>query len=95
MSRRTGYDGLVIYDADMTTPEYASLRVRPGVADDARRLVRQLAAIADRDVTQTEAIGAALGYALDHVGDVAARLTPPPGGGAALSDRAFDAIAGK
>lgn len=89
----------LIYDACMAATEKdTTMRVRPAVAEDARRLVRQLAAAADRDVTQSEAIGAALAYALDHVADVAATLAeapPDPGGSPALSNRAVYATAGK
>ena len=80
----------------MTTPDYASLRVRPAVAEDARRLVRQIAAIADRDVTQTEAIGAALTYALHNAAAVAELLADAAdsGGDPALSNRRRLAHAG-
>jgi hypothetical protein len=73
---------------------YTAIRVRQADAEKFRRFVRQLAASADRDVTQTEALGTLADHGLDHVADVAARLTAPPGGAAALSDRT-DATAGK
>jgi hypothetical protein len=59
----------------MTSTDYVTIRIQRGVVDDLRRLVRQLAAEADRDVTQSDALRAALGEALGHVPEVAARLT--------------------
>jgi hypothetical protein len=53
---------------------YSTIRVPPDAIEQLRRLVRQLSAEADQDVTQGEALGAAVAYALDHLGDVAARL---------------------
>jgi CRISPR/Cas system-associated protein Csm6 len=62
----------------MARDDYSTIRIRPSVVDQLRRLVRQLAAEADQDVTQTDALGAAIGYAFDHLGDVAARLPGEP-----------------
>lgn len=59
----------------MTTPEsYTALRVRMAEAEQFRRLARRVAAAADRDITQSDVLGAAVAYALDHVDEVAARL---------------------
>jgi len=58
----------------MARNDYSTIRIRPGVVEDLRRLVRRISAEADQDVTQSEALGAALAYALDHVPEVAARL---------------------
>jgi hypothetical protein len=58
----------------MARNDYSTIRIRPAVIEELRRLVRRMSAEADQDVTQSEALGAAIGYALDHVGDVAARL---------------------
>lgn len=53
---------------------YSSIRVRPAVADQARALGRRLAALADRDVTLSDTLAAALSYAADHPAEVAAAL---------------------
>jgi hypothetical protein len=53
---------------------YSSIRVRPDVADQARTLGRRLAALADRDVTLSDTLAAALTYADEHPGEVAAHL---------------------
>lgn len=53
---------------------YQSLRLRTDVPPEIRRLTRQVAAAADRDVNQSEALIAAIRYALEHVRDVAALL---------------------
>ena len=53
---------------------YASLRIRAEAVELLRRLVRQMSAEADRDVTQTDAMTAAIGYALDHLSEVTRRL---------------------
>ena len=81
--------------SEAARPVMTTLRVRPVVADNARRLGRRLAATADRDITQADAIGAAIGYALDHLADVAGLLPAPPALESALSDRAPHATAGK
>lgn len=64
----------------MPAPEsYTALRVRQAEAEQFRRLVRQLAARADRDVTQSDALAAAVAYALDHLGDVGELLPAASG----------------
>jgi hypothetical protein len=55
--------------------DYSSIRVRPAVADQARALGRRLAALADRDVTLSDTLAAALTYAAGHASEVAAILT--------------------
>lgn len=64
------------YDGDMAprSDPYASLRIRAEAVELLRRLVRQMSAEADRDVTQTDAMTAAIGYALDHLSEVTRRL---------------------
>ena len=58
----------------MPRDRYASLRLLAEVGPELRRLTRQVAAEADRDVTQSAVILAAIAYGLDHVSEVAARL---------------------
>jgi hypothetical protein len=57
---------------------YSSIRVRPPVADQARALGRRLAALADRDITLSDTLAAALTYAAEHPAEVAAMLTESP-----------------
>lgn len=64
----------------MASNDYATLRVRPAAIDDLRRLVRRVSAEADRDVTQSEALSAAVAYALDHLPAVAELLARDGGG---------------
>lgn len=59
-----------------------TVRLWSGVPAELRRLTRQVAAAADRNVNQSEAALAAIRYALEHVSDVAALL---PGAGEAAS----------
>lgn len=83
------------YHVPMSTDRYTAIRVRHAEAEAFRRLARQLAAAADRDVTQSEVLGAAVAYGSDHLDQLAARLSAPhaaaprPSGtpGAASSDR--------
>jgi hypothetical protein len=58
----------------MTRDNYVSLRLRTDVGPELRRLTRQVAATADRDVNQSDAVIAAIRYALGHLGEVAAML---------------------
>jgi hypothetical protein len=68
------------YDDDMAPPSdpYASLRIRTEAVELLRRLVRQLSAEADRDITQSDAMTAAIRYALDHLPEVTGCLLASP-----------------
>ncbi len=67
----------------MPKEQYTALRVLVPAADKFRRLARQVAAVADQDVTQTDVLDAAVTYALGHVGDVAGLVTGQAVGAAA------------
>ena len=58
----------------MPGSRYMTVRLLEPVIDDIRRLTRRVSAEADRDVTQSEALSAAISYALEHLPEVAARL---------------------
>jgi hypothetical protein len=58
----------------MAKDQYTALRVLVPDAEQFRRLARQLAAEADRDLTQSQVLAATVAYALKHVPDVAAQL---------------------
>jgi hypothetical protein len=58
----------------MPPDRYTSIRVRGEVPPETGRLARQLAAAADRDVTRSAALLAAIRYALQHVPEVVALL---------------------
>lgn len=55
-----------------------TLRLRESVLSEIRRLTRRIAAEADRDVTQSEALAAAIRYAHSHLPEVAALLPETP-----------------
>jgi hypothetical protein len=54
----------------MAREDYSSLRIKSSVAEDFRRLIRRIAADADRDVSQSDALGALLALGLEHVAEV-------------------------
>jgi uncharacterized protein (DUF1778 family) len=61
--------------------DYTTIRLRPEAIGDIRRLTRQAAAAADRNVTQSEAVSAACAIALEHLEELTVRLTEPSDGG--------------
>ena len=63
------------YDALMSPVSHTSIRLRTEVVESLRRLTRQLAAEADRDVNQSDALGAAVTFSLEHVADIAEQLS--------------------
>ena len=62
----------------MPADRYVTVRLREPAADEVRRLARRVAAEAGRDVTQCEPLAAAIGYALEHLPEVAALLPGLP-----------------
>lgn len=58
----------------MARDKYTSLRLRDDVAPELRRLTRQVAASADRDITQSDAALAAFKFALSHIDEVAGMI---------------------
>ena len=74
-------------------PTFTSVRLRSDAVERLRRLTRQLAHAADRDVTQSEALGYALDLAEQHPDRLAEAAAA--GGGEASSDQARDDRAGK
>lgn len=69
--------GTRLYDQLVADENYLSVRLRKEVPPEIRRLTRQVAAEADRDVTQSEALTAAIRFALEHLSEVAAKLPDP------------------
>lgn len=58
----------------MARDNYTAIRIRRDISGELRRLVRQLAATTDRDITQSDALGAAISYALADLPAAAAHL---------------------
>lgn len=75
-----------MYHTRMPADDYVTMRVRASVVSEARRLVRQLAARADRELTQSDALTAAIALALADLDGAAARLPAAANDDQALSD---------
>jgi hypothetical protein len=58
----------------MARDNYTAIRIKTDVNQELRRLVRRVSAEVDRDVALSEAVSAAVAVALEHLGEVAARL---------------------
>jgi molybdopterin/thiamine biosynthesis adenylyltransferase len=58
----------------MARDGYSTLRIKDGDAAELKRLQRQLSAHADHDVTQSQALGAAVALALEQLRAAAERL---------------------